>query len=315
MSEGDKKDEVFFEAQEYEGTGRNRVNKNYCLKHALNNLFGTDWVTTEELTSHSKHLSEKYPNRIAKTSNWGSDDAIFYVNRAKMFDDENGTFLYRLMQIPPNVWEIKTDNARRSFFVAMFKELYTDYRGSTQGLGYNWFVGFLKNVNLNHWVCYKVAHATYNWKTYFYKDSMEEGIIPYSQKNLIDDFVNVAKRNHQICIANKKLHESQRSAYENICLLFCKTGLDPNIQIPKLVRQNFPFKTFKNIKSNSSTGSSSSSSSTQMTTISKVPPFRCVICNFLGHRVQQHAGGFYPHTDEAQMRFQAFLNNQLSQPL
>ena len=307
MSAADKKDEMFFEPQEYEGTGKKRVNKNYCLKHALNNLFGTDWVTVDELIQISKELSQIFPNHDAKTSNWGSDDAIHYVNRAHMFDDQDdGTFLYRLRQIPPNVWALENDTARRRFFVNMFNELRTKYRGSSDGLGGNWFMGVLQNVDLNHWVCDKTAKATHDWNTYFFKDSMGKGIIPRSQRDLIGNLVDVAKRNHQIYVAN------QKNAFENICLLFCKSGMNPKQTVPKQVRNIFPLESFKQIKSNS-TGSSSSGSSTGVTTISKVSPFRCVICNYTGHRVQHT--GLYPHTDEAQTAFQAFLDNQLSQPL
>ena len=305
-----KDDESFFEPQEYEGTGKKRVNKNYCLKHALNNLFGTEWVTVDELIEVSNQLSQIYPNHVAKTSNWGTDDAIHYVNKKRMFDDQDdGTFLYRLRQIPPNVWALENDTAREAFFVNMFNELHTKYRGRRDGLGANWFLGVLQNVKLNHWVCYRVAEKTHDWNTYFFKDSMKDRIIPWSQRDLIGNLVDVAKRNHQIYVAN------QKKAFENICLLFIKSGMNPKQSVPKQVRKIFPLESLEQIKSNSSTGSSSSSgSSTGVTTIRKVLPFRCVICNFLGHRVK-HTSDFYPHTNEAQMQFQAFLDNQLSQPL
>ena len=111
-------------------------------------MFGTDWVTVDELIEVSNQLSQIYPNRAAKTSNWGSDDAIYYVNKKRMFDDQDGTFLYRLRQIPPNVWALENDTARRAFFVNMFNELHTKYRGSSDALGGNWFMGVLQNVNL-----------------------------------------------------------------------------------------------------------------------------------------------------------------------
>lgn len=312
MSAADKKDEMFFEPQEYEGTRKNRINKDYCLKHALNNLFGTDWVTVDELIEISKQLSQIYPNRVAKTSNWGSDDAIYYVNKKRMFDDHERTFLYRLRQIPPNVWALENDTARRRFFVDMFNELYANYRGSRDFLGENWFMGVLQNVNLNHWVCYKTAKATHDWNTYFFKDSMGKGIVPYDKRTLIGKLVNVARKNHQIYSQQKKTR-IEANAFENICLLFCKSQMNPEQTVPKQARKIFPLESFKQIKSNASSGSSSSGSSTGVTTISKVSPFRCVICNYTGHRVQHT--GLYPHTDEAQTAFQAFLDNQLSQPL